>query len=126
MKKMINPLQNWLFDPFEVALSKQAIKLLREGWSGVFRQVILVEMPVEKLGEHFNETIGRPTKELYSISGLLLLKEMFNWTEEEAVKNYIFNTEVQYALNLGRDNLQLDIRTLQRNEKLFREDELGV
>ena len=125
MKKIINPLQNWLFDPFEVAHSTQAIKLLREGWSGVFRQVILVEMPVEKLGEHFNETIGRPTKELYSISGLLLLKEMFNWTEEEAVKNYVFNTEVQYALNLGRDNLQLDIRTLQRNEKLFREDELA-
>ncbi len=95
---------------------------MREDWSGVFRQVIFAEMPVEKLGKHFNETIGRPTKELYSISGFLLLKEMFNRTEDGAVKNYIFNTEVQYALNLGRDNLQLDIRTLQRYEKIFRDD----
>jgi hypothetical protein len=36
-------------------------------------------MPADALAAHFHDVIGRPTKELYSVAGLLLIKEFMNW-----------------------------------------------
>jgi len=41
-------------------------------------------MPAQKLAEHFDPTLGRPTKDLYSIAGMLFIMEFRNWTHDEA------------------------------------------
>jgi hypothetical protein len=53
--------------------------------------VTLELMPVTELGSHLHDTMGRPSKELYSMAGLILLMEMMNWTKQEAVTEYCFN-----------------------------------
>ena len=62
-----------LFDPFELMLTQRTQQALLENWQGVFRHVILELMPVEVLGGAFDPAIGRPTKELYSMAGLLVV-----------------------------------------------------
>jgi len=70
-----DPQQNQLFDVWDRILSPMAYEKLKEGWQGVFREVILDLLPVDVLAGEFDPDMGRPTKELYSMAGLLLIKE---------------------------------------------------
>lgn len=125
MKHRNDPQQSWLFDPSMGAYSEQARRRLLENWPGVFRTCILDLMPVEEVGGQFSETMGRPTKELYSACGLLLLMEFNDWTVEEAADAYMFDGRVQFALNLGRDNQSLSTRTIERYQAIFRDKEIA-
>jgi hypothetical protein len=100
MHKIVNPQQTRLFDPFDRVLTEKTRKRLLDNWPGVFRHVILELMPVDTIAGHFNPKMGRPTKELYSMAGLLLIMEFMNWTKEEALDAYRFHLDIQYALNL--------------------------
>lgn len=126
---MINvkdPQQNVMFDVFEDILSPLAYKILIKGWQGIFRHAILQLMPAGKLAEHFSPDIGAPTKELYSVAGLILIMEFNDWTIEQAVEAYMFDVGVQYALNLEPSGQSLSTRTLERYQKLFRQDDLAA
>ena len=125
MKHSTDPRQNWLFDPTMARFSPMAKKRLTEGWAGVFRTCILELMPVCEVGMRFAERMGRPTKELYSICGLVMLMDFNNWTAQKAADAYIFDGQVQFALNLGQDQQSMCTRTVERYRKIFREDELG-
>ena len=126
MINIVDPLQNELFDTYSNMLSPVARKRLMKSWPGIFRHLILTEMPVADLSEHFDPVMGRPSTELYSIAGLLLIMEFKNWTVEEAADAYMFSMDVQYALNLGRDNQSMTTRTVERYQKLFREEGFAV
>lgn len=125
MRRIVNPRQTRLFDPYQPVLTAANQQWLEENWPGVFRHVILERMPVGALRKHFHPTLGRPTQELYSMAGLILLTEWRNWTQEQAVEAYRFHTEVQYALNLEPEGHDLSVRTLERYQKDFEADELA-
>src|SRR5436190_8102599 len=117
-----------LFNLEEVAwwyqqLSPNALQRLEAGWQGVFRRSILklMEQPAEALGQAFDEQLGRPSKELYAMCGLLLIAEFQNWTIDEAAEQWTLNAGVQYALNLGRDRQYLSARTLDNYRRELRE-----
>ena len=57
-------------------------------------------MPVGELAKNFSRARPSPTKELYSMAGLVFLADFFGWTAQEAIEVYIFRSDVQYALNL--------------------------
>lgn len=125
MRSMIDPRQNNLFDSYRSVLSPVAYKRMIKGWQGVFRHVILHEMPANELAEHFSPDQGRPTAELYSMAGLLLIMEFKNWTVDEAADAYMYSADTQYALNLGRDHQSMTTRTIERYQKTFRENKLA-
>ncbi len=89
----------YLFDPFEF-LGIQRRKLLDQSWAHLFRDEILPDLPVEKLAPYYSSRMGRPTKELFSLLGLLILQQMFDLTDEEAVRQFAFNIEWHYALDI--------------------------
>lgn len=126
MRHMIDPRQNDLFDEYERILSPVAYRRIREGWQGVFRHAILELMPADALAGEFDPTMGTPTKELYSMAGLLLIKEFKGWTTEEAVEAYMFDASIQYALNLEPANQSMSERTVERYEKIFIENDLAA
>jgi len=126
MRHIVNPRQTRLFDPFRAILSPLAYRRITEGWQGVFRHVILQEMPVDALAGEFHPAMGQPTKELYSMSGLLLIKEFMDWTTRQAVDAYVFHADVQYALNLAPCHQSLCERTVERYEKIFVENDLAA
>ena len=123
-------LQARLFDDEELAwwathLSPNALSRLETGWQGIFRRSILKLLPAEQLARHFSEEIGRPSKELYSMAGLMLIAEFKNYTGEQAAEAYTFDAAVQFALNLPRDRQYLSPRSVDNYRKLFREEELA-
>jgi hypothetical protein len=125
MIHIVNPRQSRLFDPFEGVIPPAGQRIIGSGWQGVFRHVLLELMPVGELAHHFSRQLGAPTKELYSMAGLVFLTDFFSWTAQESAEAYIFRSDVQYALNL-EPGVEVSSRTVERYQKLFREDELAA
>src|ERR1700704_1789127 len=98
MRHSVDPRQGRLFDPFDGLIPPLGRPRINEGWQGIFRHALLALMPVPQLGRHFHPVLGRPTKELYSVAGLLFLQELYGWTNADAVEAYLFRTDVQFAL----------------------------
>ncbi len=125
MQRIVNPQQSRLFDPFDPVLTERTRTRLLDGWPGVFRHVILELMPVNTLGGNYSPDMGRPTKELYSMAGLIFTMEFFNWTKAEALNAYSFHMDVHYALNMEPVTHDIAIRTLERYIVLFEKDDLA-
>jgi hypothetical protein len=121
----VDPRQNRLFDPFEGIIPPTGRRLIAQGWQGLFRHVLLELMPVSQLARHFSPDCGAPTKELYSMAALVFLADFHDWTPQQAVEAYMFRCDVQYALNL-EPGVEVATRTLERYQKLFREDALAA
>ena len=94
MHKIVNPQQTRLFDSFDSVLTEKTRKRLLDGWPGVFRHVILELMPVDAVSGYFDPIMGRPTKELYSMAGLIFIMEFMDWTKDEALDAYSFNMNI--------------------------------
>jgi hypothetical protein len=121
----VEPRQNRLFDPFEGIIPPAGRTIIGNGWQGVFRHAILEVLPVADLAQHFSDSTGAPTKELYSMAGLVFLADSFDWTAQDAIEAYIFRSDVQYALNL-EPGATLCTRTLERYQRLFRDNDLAA
>lgn len=91
--------QRDMFNPFE-HLGPKRLALLESSWAHLFREEILHKLPVEKLFPLYCESRGRRTKELYAMLGLVLLQQMEDLTDEDAVQQFAFNIMWQYALNI--------------------------
>ena len=79
-------------------------------------------MPVAELAQHFSDSLGAPTKE--PTPWPVFLADFFGWTAQEAAEAYLFSPDVQYALNLEpAPGLRA---TVERYQKLFREDDLAA
>src|SRR4051794_23915124 len=121
----VDPRQNRLFDPFDGVIPPAGRKIIGNGWQGLFRHVLLEVMPVGELGPHFSDSLGAPTKELYSMAGLVFLADFFGWTAQEAAEAYIFRSDVQYALNL-EPGAAVSARSVERYQALFRDNDLAA
>ena len=104
-------------------LSPGALRRLREGWQGIFQRTILglLGRPAQALGAELDEELGRPSKELYAMSGLLLIAEFQDWTIDEAADAWTLDAGVQFALHLPRDRQYPGARTLDNYRRLLRE-----
>jgi len=103
------------FGSLDVLLSPQKIaKLQKKHWAGGFRRKAL---PVLLANEEtfrplFCEDNGRPNKPVASTLGVIILKEMFDLTDEVAMDNFEFNNAWQYALHVEPDEAHVCQKTL--------------
>ena len=97
MIKVKDPNQFNIFDPWDF-LSPKRRKILDAEWPGLFREHILPSIPIKKVIKYFDPTFGRPTKELYSMLGALILQQSFDLTDEETVQQYSYNIQWHYSL----------------------------
>lgn len=91
-----------MFEPF-AHLGPKRLKLMKQSWAKLFRDEILPDLPVHKVTKHYDPLKGRPTKELYAMLGAMILQEMHDLTDEEAVQQFAFNIQWHYALNITAD-----------------------
>lgn len=103
MIRIKNHKQQELFDPWSF-LSPKRRKLLDQSWASLFREELLCELPVNEFASHFNEDFGRPTKELHTALGVLVIQQTQDATDEEAVNQLAFNTQWHYALNITEES----------------------
>ena len=126
MIKIKDPRQVELFDRFAELLGPSAYRRMKEGWQGCFRECILYLLSdtVEKFSCHLSMLTGPETKELFSMAGLMSVKEFFKWTNNDAVDRYNVDLAIQYALNIDQ-GAEISRATFFRYQKLFREEDIG-
>lgn len=103
MIKVKNHKQGDLFDRW-AHLGPKRRKLMDKSWAGLFRDEILEELPVDELAPFFKEDFGRPTKELYTVMGAVLLQQALDLTDEETIEMVAFNEQWHYALNITEES----------------------
>jgi hypothetical protein len=86
-RRIKDPRQTEMLDRFPELLGPAAYRRMKEGWQGCFRECILYLLleVVEKFAKEFSKLPGPETKELFSMAGLMVIKDFFNWTNEEAM-----------------------------------------
>ena len=91
--------QDLLIDHFDF-LGPKRKELLETGWAALFRNSLLDKIPVDEIKSCFHAQLGRPSKELRTMLGILVLQQMFDLTDQETIRQVAFNAEWHYALNL--------------------------
>ncbi len=115
-----------LFDPWEY-LGPKRRKLLDASWSGVFRKYLLEKLPVNKVAKHFDEVMGRPSKELYTAIGALILQQFHDLSDPEVSMTLAFNEQWHYALDITDESdasKYLSERTLRTYRKILIKEDL--
>jgi len=113
------PLQDSLIDFFDF-LGPKRKELIETGWPSLFQKYLINELPIAPLKTAFHASLGRPTKELYTVSGVLILQQLFDLTDQETVHQLAFNIEWHYALNL-LDEEDESKYTCERTLRTYRE-----
>jgi hypothetical protein len=103
MIRIKNHKQGELFDPWS-HLSPKRRELLDKSWAGLFRAHLLCELPVAEISSSFAENFGRPTKELHTALGVMVLQQSLDLTDEETIEQFAFNTQWHYALNITEES----------------------
>ena len=102
MIKIADHKQEHLFDPWDF-LSPIRRQMSEESWPGLFNEVILYELPVSEIAPYFNQGFGRPTKELHTVIGVLILQQTHDLTDALTVEQPAFNIQWHYALQNPSD-----------------------
>jgi len=92
-----------IFDPWDF-LSPKRRQLLDQSWPGMFKEHLLPELPVDSLMPCFTDGFGRPTKELYTVLGVLVFQQTFDLTDEETCDQLAYNIQWHYALNITEES----------------------
>ena len=95
--------QGHLFDPWSY-LSPKRRQLLDQSWAGLFKDEILCKLPVGKLAPFFNDSFGRPTKELHTVLGVLVLQQTLDLDDQQTISQLAFNIQWHYALNIPEES----------------------
>jgi hypothetical protein len=118
------------FGSLNVLLSPAKIaKLEKKHWAGGFRRKAL---PVLLANEEtfrplFCEDNGRPNKPVAATLGVIILKEMFDLTDEAALDNFEFNASWQYALHVEPEEAHVCQKTLHNfRVKMSAAEEEGI
>lgn len=116
----------YLFDPWEF-LGPKRRKLMDESWAGLFRKEILSELPVDKIAPFFTAGFGRPTKELYTVLGALVIQQMQDLSDEDTIPQLAFNLQWHYALDINTESDEAKYmcpKTLWSMRKIVTDNEL--
>jgi hypothetical protein len=95
--------QQQLFDPW-AHISPKRRKMLDDHWPGLFREHLLEQLPVEQIAPYFTEGFGRPSKELHTVLGVLLLQQTMDLSDWAAIEQLCFNIQWHYALNIPEES----------------------
>lgn len=98
-----NHKQKDLFDPWGF-LSPKRREVLDQSWAGLFQKELLCELPVDEVASFFDDDFGRPTKELHTVLGTLILQQAHDLTDDETVNQLAFNIQWHYALNITEES----------------------
>jgi len=91
---------------------EQKAKRLERSWAEVFQERALPLIDEERFASMYCDDNGRPNRAVQTVLGVLILKEMFNLTDEEALENLEFNLLWHHALRLTLEEAHLPQKTL--------------
>ena len=101
-------------------------KRLRASWAETFRARALPLIDEQLFASLYCEDVGRPNRPVQTVLGVLLLKEMFRLTDEEALERLEFDLLWQHALSLTPEEAHLPQKTLHNFRARMMAQEAGT
>ncbi len=103
-------------------LTAREAKMLSQSWADAFSKYIFPKINEERFSVLYSDNhASRPNTPVNVIVGALMLKELFNNTDEECMNSLMFDLRYQYALHTTScENQPISDRTLSRfREKIY-------
>jgi hypothetical protein len=89
--------------------------VLENSWAEDFSRNIFPRINEDRFSVLFDDRTGRPNTPINVMVGALIIKEMFEYTDDEMYENMLLNQQVQHALNLtSAEEIPFSDRTLSR------------
>ena len=108
-----------LFDRWP-ELGEKRRQLLDRSWAEVFRHHLLDEFPIEELLPHLDKRMGRPSKDLHIVIGVLLLQQLHDLSDAATVEALAFNMTWHHALDVRTEaDCYFCEKTLRNYRRLF-------
>ena len=101
-------------------MNETQLKYINSSWAPKFKELILYNLPMEDIRKLFCRNNGRPTKELRSVTGAIILQHMYNFSDEQTCYHFLFDNLWIEALDidlLDPENRYLSPRTLWEHTK---------
>lgn len=96
----------------EFLVPPRKARLLERSWAEVFHTRALPLIDEARFAHLYCEDNGRPNRAVQTVLGVLLLKEMFDLTDQEALEQLEFNLLWHHALRLTAEEAHLAQKTL--------------
>jgi len=116
--------QSSIFESSYLVPRKKAERLSRT-WAEPFRTQALPLIDEEQFAGLYSQEIGRPNAPVQIVFGVLILKEMFNLTDQEALEQLEFNLQWHHALSLTPEEAHLCQKTLHNFRVRMLKDDRG-
>ena len=93
-------------------LPGEKARRLEGTWADLFRSKVLPLIEEERFAPMYCEDNGRPNRPVEVLVGVLILKEMFNLTDQEALEQLEWNLLWHHGLRLAPEDAHLCQKTL--------------
>jgi len=98
---------------------------LQKSWAHQFRNAALQLVDEERFAKFFDKDNGRPNKPVRQVVGVLVLKDVFDLTDEQALEQLEWNTAWHYALDVLPEEAHACQKTLHNYRELLLQDGEG-
>ena len=98
---------------------------LRNSWAEAFRTRALPLIDEDSLAFLYADGVGRPNRAIQTVLGVLLLKELFDLTDQETLGALEFDLRWQHALDLTPEEAHLPQKTLHNFRQRLLSHEAG-
>lgn len=116
--------QTKLFSAFNTLTDRQRSRI--EGtWANAFRAHALPLIDEQAFSGMYHESRGAPNKPVRMMIGILVLKDLFDLTDEETLDALLFDVRWQVALDLEAEDAQLCQKTLHNFRVALMDFDLG-
>lgn len=99
---------------------------LEKSWAHPYREKALGLIDESRFAKYFDQENGRPNKSVRLVVSVLVLKEVFNLTDEEALARLEWDLSWHYALDVQPEEAHTCQKTLHNFRKLLLEDDQGA
>lgn len=99
-------------------LTARERKALRNSWAQIFSDEIFPAIDEERFTVLYSDKASRPNTPINVIVGALIIKELFDYSDDEIVENLMLDIHLQYALHTTSfDEQPISDKTLSRFRK---------
>lgn len=99
---------------------------LEKTWAHAYRSTGLGLIDESRFAKYFDPANGRPNKSVRLVVSVLVLKEVFNLTDAEALEELEWNLAWHYALDVVPEEAHTCQKTLHNFRKLLLDDDQGA
>ena len=110
MSFQTNDCQQLSLDDSFITLTERERKALEKSWAKIFADEVFPAIDEERFSVLYSGKASRPNAPVNVIIGALIIKELFDYSDDEIVENLMLDLHLQYALHTTSFCRTADIR----------------